>query len=77
MKHNVGSFDAAARAVFGFALIAAGHHYRMWWGLAGFVPLLSGTLAFCPIYCLLGFSTINQDRFDDRQLPLPSNSKKV
>ena len=76
MKHNVGSFDAAARVVFGFVVIAAGHHYHTWWGLAGFVPLLSGTLEFCPLYCLFGFDTLKQDGYDDRHLP-PSDLTKA
>ena len=77
MKHNVGSFDAAARAVLGFIIIAVGHHYRTWWGMIGFVPLFTAAFAFCPLYCLFHVDTTSQDEIDDRHLPPPSNSKKV
>jgi hypothetical protein len=77
MKHNVGSFDAAARAVLGFALIALGHHYRNWWGLVGLVPFFTGAIGFCPIYWLIGYDTTTQDEYDDRHLPPPSRTKNV
>jgi len=76
MKHNVGSYDAAARAVLGFAIIGVGHHLRSWWGVAGLAPLLSSAFAFCPLYWLAGFNTCYQDLVDDR-VPSPSNTKKV
>ena len=69
MKHNVGSYDAAIRALVGFAVIAIGHHERSWWALAGLVPLLTGAMAFCPLYLLAGFNTCYQDEIDDRHLP--------
>ena len=69
MKHNVGSYDAAFRAVLGFVIIAVGHHLRTWWALAGLVPLLSAVCAFCPLYCLFRFNTCYQDEIDDRHVP--------
>lgn len=77
MKHNVGSFDAAGRAVLGFALFGIGHHYHNWWGLIGFVPLFTGVFGFCPLYWLFRFDTSAQDEFDDRHAPPPSSSRKV
>jgi Protein of unknown function (DUF2892) len=33
------------------------------WGLLGFIPLLTGTVGFCPVYRLFGLSTCSvQDR---------------
>jgi len=76
MKHNIGSYDAAFRAVLGLAVIGVGHHLRTWWGLAGLLPLLSSAVAFCPLYWLVGFNTCHQDEIDDRHLP-PSSTKNV
>jgi hypothetical protein len=77
MKHNVGSYDAAYRAVLGFAILAVGHHYRSWWGLVGLVPFITATFAFCPLYCLFHFDTSAQDDYDDRHVPPPSSTKNV
>ena len=73
MKHNVGSFDAAARTVGGFLILLVGHHYREWWALLGFVPILSAAVAFCPAYCLFHFDTTGQD--DDH--PVGGTHSKV
>jgi len=80
MKHNVGSFDAAGRAVFGFVIIGIGHHYHTWWGLLGLVPFITAAVAFCPLYCLFHFNTTAQDEIDFRdgsEGPPPSRTKKV
>jgi len=62
MKHNVGSFDAAIRTVGGILFILiVHHHFRSWWALLGFVPVLTAMLAFCPAYCLFHFNTCAQD----------------
>jgi hypothetical protein len=61
MKHNVGSFDAAARTLLGFAVLVIGHHLRSWWALVGIVPLLSAVTAFCPLYAIFRFDTCAQD----------------
>ncbi len=76
MKHNVGSFDAAARTLVGLAILALGHHERSWWALAGFVPILVAAIEFCPIYWLFGWSTC----FTDEPLaetPSRSSVRKV
>ncbi len=64
MTHNVGSYDAAARTVLGIAGVMVGHHYETWWALAGFVPVLTAIVAFCPAYALLGINTCSQDETD-------------
>jgi len=61
MKPNVGFFGATARPVGGFLVILVGHHYREWWALLGFVPILTAAVAFCPAYCLFHFKTTAQD----------------
>lgn len=58
MKANVGGIDRILRIVLGLALIGmtlAG--FIGVWGWIGVVPLLTGTVGFCPLYPLFGFST--------------------
>jgi hypothetical protein len=60
MKTNVGGIDKAARIIAGLILLSLifildGN--ARWWGLAGIVPLLTGTLGWCPLYTLLGLDT--------------------
>ncbi len=57
MQCNVGKTDRAVRIVAGVAIIAAGFYFQSWWGAIGIVPLMTGTLRWCPPYQLLGIST--------------------
>ena len=57
MKPNVGGADKIIRIVLGVVIIAVGIFYQSWWGLVGIVPILTGSLNFCPAYSLLGLST--------------------
>ena len=72
MKHNIGSYDAAARTVLGIMVILVLHHYRSWWALAGIIPVLTAMLGFCPAYCLFHFDTCAPDAVDPDH---PSHSK--
>ncbi len=55
---NVGGLDRVLRVVFGAALVlAAALGWVGWWGWIGLVPLLTGLLARCPAYSLLGIRT--------------------
>lgn len=58
MKANVGGIDRVLRIVIGVAVISLvfiGPQTQ--WGWLGLVPLLSGLLAFCPLYAVIGMST--------------------
>lgn len=60
MKANVGGVDKIGRIVVGAALLSLvvfldGN--ARWWGLAGLVPLLTGTFGFCPLYTVLGMNS--------------------
>ncbi len=62
MKVNVGSTDRLIRVVVGVALIAAAvMGYIGMWGYIGIVPILTGTLRFCPAYMPFGISTCRKD----------------
>ena len=55
---NIGNLDRLLRVVVGLTLIAlaAGSQIGAW-GYFGIVPLLTGIVAWCPLYKLLGITT--------------------
>ncbi len=60
MKSNVGGIDKVLRIVAGLALLALVFILdgaSRWWGLIGIVPLLTGSLGWCPAYLPFGIST--------------------
>ncbi len=58
MKTNVGTFDRIARVVIGLALVALALTGTIGaWGWIGVVPLLTGSIGFCPAYKLIGLNT--------------------
>lgn len=58
MKINEGKIDRIARVVFGLGLITIAFvGPQTTWGFVGIVPLLTGTVGFCPLYALLGINT--------------------
>ena len=61
MKTNVGSYDGAVRFVLGGVILGAGGHFLSWWGLIGFIPILSALFGFCPAYLPFHFNTIACD----------------
>ena len=58
---NIGNLDRALRVVAGLALIglAAGGVIGVW-GYLGIVPLLTGLVAWCPLYRVLGIRTTSR-----------------
>ena len=58
---NVGNLDRALRVLAGLALIglAAGGVIGAW-GYIGVVPLLTGLVAWCPLYRVLGIRTTSR-----------------
>jgi len=58
---NVGNLDRTVRIVLGIALIALAATGRVGaWGYIGIVPLLTGVIAWCPLYRLLGIGTTSR-----------------
>jgi hypothetical protein len=57
MKKNVGGFDKTARIVIGSLIIVAGLVFQSWWGVIGFIPLITGLSSTCPAYLPFGIST--------------------
>tara|TARA_R110002050_G_scaffold299270_1_gene464372 strand:+ start:290 stop:511 length:222 start_codon:yes stop_codon:yes gene_type:complete len=66
MKTNVGSYDAGVRFVLGAIVIELSFHGLGWWGLLGFIPLLTACIGFCPFYRLLHLdSKAWEDDYED------------
>lgn len=61
MKVNVGKTDRIGRLVVGFAIIGAGLYFQSWWGLVGIVPIVTGSIRFCPAYLPFNFSTCSKE----------------
>lgn len=60
MKSNVGSADKIIRLVMAlvlFSLFFVLPGDQKWFGLIGFVPLLTGLLNWCPLYTIFGINT--------------------
>jgi hypothetical protein len=57
MKNNLGSFDRIFRIVLAGGAFIAGLTNWSWWGLLGFVPLVTALAGYCPLYSLLPLKT--------------------
>ena len=55
MHHNVGGIDQILRIVLGVVISTIGVIYNNWWGLVGLIPLVTGTMSWCPLYNMKGF----------------------
>jgi hypothetical protein len=60
MRPNVGTADRIARITVGLAAIAAGVYFKSWWGAVGLVPLATGLVRWCPLYCPFKLSTARE-----------------
>lgn len=61
MKANVGGNDKIIRIIIGLIGFIIGLLAKSWWGLFGFIPLLTGLFNFCPLYAVLKISTAKTD----------------
>ncbi len=58
---NVGNLDRAARVLGGLVLILLAATGGVGaWGYLGVVPLLTGLVAFCPLYSILGITSTSR-----------------
>ena len=60
MKKNVGNVDMVVRLILAIIIAVLGWYYQSWWGLIAFVPLLTAFVRVCPIWSILGISTIKK-----------------
>lgn len=58
MSKNEGGLDRTLRIVLGLGLMAAAATGAIGaWGYMGVVPVITGSLGWCPLYTLLGINT--------------------
>ncbi len=57
MHLNVGGIDQILRIVLG-VICTIGVIFINWWGLVGLIPLVTGTMSWCPLYNLVGLSSL-------------------
>lgn len=58
MTRNESQLDRYIRIGVGALIVIVGIVLGSWWGLLGAVVLITGVVGFCPIYRLLGVSTL-------------------
>ena len=58
MNRNVGTIDQISRIIFGVVISTFGVFTTTGGGLLGFIPLVTGTMSWCPLYELVGLSTL-------------------
>ncbi|MCC5914690.1 MAG: DUF2892 domain-containing protein [Balneolaceae bacterium] len=61
LKKNVGYTDSIIRVVLGVLIVGAGLAFESFWGFIGLIPIISGGIAFCPIYRWMGKETSRPD----------------
>ncbi len=49
MSANLGRTDRFARVVFGLAIFLIGLLLASWWGLLGFIPIVTAAAGWCPL----------------------------
>jgi hypothetical protein len=60
MQANVGGVDRWLRITAGVVILGLGYAYHSWWGLVGLIPLATGLIRWCPVYCPLKISTAKE-----------------
>ena len=58
MHLNVGGIDQILQIVLGVVICTIGVIYNNWCGLVGLIPLMTGTMNWCPLYNLVGLSSL-------------------
>lgn len=57
MKQDMGTADRIIRVAVGLFFLAQAVVNGQAWGYIGIVPLLTGSIGWCPLYSMLGIST--------------------
>jgi len=57
MKCNVGKTEQKIRIGAGIVILGVGWYWGSWWGLLGILPIITGSIRYCPLSTILGVST--------------------
>jgi hypothetical protein len=61
MKTNEGMKDRAFRMILGISLSGILIFQNSAWALIGLIPFVTGVVGICPLYKLMGISTVEQE----------------
>ena len=51
MSRNLGSLDRGLRVAIGLSILGLGFARASYGGLLGLIPLVTGLVGWCPLYC--------------------------
>ncbi|EJO5347739.1 DUF2892 domain-containing protein [Clostridium botulinum] len=57
MKCNVGRTEQFVRIILGVVVVLLGLYFKNWWGIVGLIPIITGSIRYCPLSDMLGIST--------------------
>jgi hypothetical protein len=56
MKCNVGKTEQILRVGIGVVIVLLGLYFGSWWGIIGLLPIITGSIRYCPLSDILGIS---------------------
>jgi len=62
MKCNVGKTEQKIRIGAGVVIMVLGLYLGSWWGLIGILPIITGSIRYCPVSTILGVSTCEAEK---------------
>lgn len=57
MKCNVRKKERILRIILGSIIVFIGYYYKNLWGAIGIIPIITGSVGWCPAYTAIGVST--------------------
>jgi len=73
MKVNIGTADRVIRVIASLVILGLGIIFRSWWGLIGLLPIVTGSIRFCPAYVPFGLTTCKPETTEP---PIPPGGPK-
>ena len=64
MHYNVEAIDQILRIVLRVVIFTIGMIYNNLWGMVGLIQLVTGTMSWCPIYTLVGLSSLKISEYE-------------
>ena len=64
MKSNESTTDRVIRMFLGVSVAMYFVYHNSAWALVGLIPFVTGVVGFCPLYALLGISTLKPETLE-------------
>lgn len=61
MEENVGTIDRGLRFLLSLCIFILGAAYQTWFGLLGFIPLITSIMKWCPLYSIFKINSCKKD----------------